>query len=94
MAPKKKRVEFKISAPEAEQVVLSGTFNQWSNRSDLMKKDSTGTWKRTKFLPQGRYEYKFIVDGAWTLDPNCPDTVRNQFGTENNSFELSGSMRT
>ena len=34
-----------------------------------MKRDKTGTWKKVKMLLQGRYEYKFIIDGEWMLDP-------------------------
>ena len=88
MAPKRKRFEFKILAPEAKQVLLSGTFNQWSESSDPMKRDKTGTWKKVKMLLQGRYEYKFIVDGEWMLDPGCGDTAPNQHGTFNNVIEV------
>ncbi|UCF30970.1 MAG: glycogen-binding domain-containing protein [bacterium] len=89
MAAKRKRVEFKILAPQAEKVLLAGTFNQWSSSTDPMRRDSTGTWKKIKLLPHGRHEYKFIVDGMWTLDPGCPDTVPNQHGTQNNLIDLS-----
>ena len=84
MKPKKKRVEFKIMVPEAKLVVLSGTFNQWSESSDPMKRDNTGMWKKVKILSQGTYEYKFIVDGEWTLGPEYDNVVRNQYGTYNN----------
>ncbi len=33
-------------------------------------------------------EYKFIVDDAWTFDPNNHDTVPNQYGTDNNAIEV------
>lgn len=84
MAEKKKRVVFKVFAPEAQKVVLAGSFNKWSQDSDAMKKDETGTWKKIKILPKGTYEYKFIVDGTWTCDPNCPDIVYDAQGSENN----------
>lgn len=84
----KRRFEFKLSAPEAKEVCLAGNFNKWSEISDPMKKDTTGTWKKTKMLPRGKYEYKFIVDGKWTLDPRCPNTAPNQYGTENNAIEI------
>ena len=88
MAAKRKRIEFKILVPEAKQVVLSGTFNQWSENSDPMKRDITGTWKKVKMLFQGTYEYKFIVDGEWTLDSECDNVVRNQHGTYNNVIDV------
>jgi len=91
MTEEKMRIEFKILAPEAKQVLLSGSFNEWSEVSDPMKKDETGTWKKIRMLPQGTYEYKFIVDGVWTFDPTCPNTVLNPFGTQNSSVILASS---
>jgi len=88
MKEKSKRVEFRIFAPQAENVHLCGSFNNWSESSDPMKKDSAGTWKKIKMLPGGTHEYKFLVDGDWTLDPECHDTTSNKFGTENNVIYL------
>ncbi|NIM97030.1 MAG: hypothetical protein GTO24_02760 [candidate division Zixibacteria bacterium] len=88
MTAKKRRVEFKIFAPKAQQILLTGSFNRWSESSDPMKRDKTGTWKKIKMLPQGKYRYKFIVDGVWTLDPNCHDTVPNQYGTQDNVIRI------
>jgi 1,4-alpha-glucan branching enzyme len=84
MSKKKKRVTFTVIAPEADQVVLSGTFNSWSEKADPMKKDETGTWRKIKVLPRGTHEYKFIVDGVWTCDPNCQDIITNSHGSDNN----------
>jgi hypothetical protein len=81
---KSKRVGFGIFAPQAENVHLCGSFNHWSESSDPMKKDSAGTWKKTKMPTEGVYEYKFLVDVECSLDPECPDATSNGFGTENN----------
>lgn len=89
MAAKNKRVEFRILAPEAVEVLLSGTFNKWSETSDPMKKDDAGVWKKIKVLPWGRHEYKFIVDGKWMLDPLCGNTAPNEHGTLNSVIHLS-----
>ena len=89
MATKNKRVEFRILAPGAGEVLLSGTFNKWSETSDPMKKDDAGVWKKVKVLPGGQHEYKFIVDGEWTLDPLCGDTVPNEHGTLNSIIRLA-----
>lgn len=88
MPQKRKRVEFTMSAPDAKQVMLAGTFNQWSENSDPMKQDRTGTWKKVKFLFHGKYEYKFIADGEWIVDPDAKSTVPNQFGTQNNVMNV------
>jgi hypothetical protein len=44
-------------------------------------------WKKIKVLPLGTHEYKFIVDGKWTLDPER-QTIPNQYGTVNNIIEV------
>ena len=38
----KRRVSFKISAPEAQEVYLSGSFNEWSYTTTALKRDATG----------------------------------------------------
>jgi 1,4-alpha-glucan branching enzyme len=88
MAVKRVRFEFKVSAPDAKEVMLAGTFNDWSRSSDPMKKDKTGTWKKIKMLPQGTHEYKYVVDGIWMLDRENPRTALNQYGTRNNVVEV------
>ena len=88
MKEKAKRIEFRIVAPQAENVYLCGSFNHWSESSDPMKKDSAGTWKKIKMLPEGTHEYKFLVDGDWRLDPECHDTTPNTFGTKNSIIQV------
>jgi hypothetical protein len=84
MGTNKERVDFQLKAPDSQQVFLAGSFNDWSTDVDPMKKNNAGIWKKSKKLPPGRYEYKFIVDGRWWLDPDCLETVSNRFGTKNN----------
>lgn len=88
MATKRKRIEFRIVAPHAHQVVLSGTFNQWSESADLMKRDENGVWKKAKMLSNGEHEYKLIIDGEWMIDPDCSDTALNDCGTLNSVIRL------
>jgi 1,4-alpha-glucan branching enzyme len=79
----KRRVSFKINAPAAEQVFLSGSFNDWRYDATPLKKDATGCWKTQVSLSPGTYEYRFVVDGAWLDDPECPLRVENPFGSQN-----------
>jgi 1,4-alpha-glucan branching enzyme len=88
MASKKNRVEFKLFAPRAKQVLLSGTFNQWSENADPMTRDESGFWRKRKMLAKDIYEYKFIIDGEWTIDPMCCNTILNRHGTLNSVIEL------
>jgi 1,4-alpha-glucan branching enzyme len=65
---------FKLSGfPKANQVILSGTFNNWRTDELLMNKVADG-WELPYILPAGNHEYKFIVDGRWILDPANPIT--------------------
>ena len=31
-------------------------------------------------VPEGRHEYKFVVDGAWLADPSATESVPDGFG--------------
>ncbi|QPM68058.1 isoamylase early set domain-containing protein [Atribacter laminatus] len=78
----KARVTFKFMAPNASQVSLVGSFNDWNPTATPLKKTLKGHWSVTLSLLQGKYEYRYLVDNQWFTDPNTPH-VFNQFGTEN-----------
>jgi len=80
----KKRISFKLNASEAHEVSIVGDFNNWNPKTHVMKKDKKGVWSKTILIPQGRYEYKYFVDGEWWLDPENNQTVQNTFGSANN----------
>lgn len=79
----KKRVTFSLTAPEASEVYLCGTFNGWDVTKHPMKKDAKGNWKAMVMLVPGTYEYKLRVDGEWVNDPTAEQLVPNEFGTTN-----------
>ena len=76
----KKRVYFKLEAPEAKEVVVAGTFNDWDTRP--LKPSKKGVWSTFMSLESGVYEYRYLVDGEWKNAPNA-ESVPNAFGTEN-----------
>jgi 1,4-alpha-glucan branching enzyme len=78
---KGKKVDFSLSAPHAESVLIAGDFNDWNPTP--MKRDKKGVWKASFSLAPGAYQYRFFVDSAWQTDPNCTDFVENPFGTFN-----------
>lgn len=78
-----KKVEFKISAPNASWVGIAGDFNGWKPDSLTAKKDKLGLWKASATVATGTYEYKFVVDGSWIVDPSCSRRTVNSFGSEN-----------
>jgi 1,4-alpha-glucan branching enzyme len=80
--PPKKRVYFKLTAPEAREVKLPGSFNNWEPDARHLKKTSNGDWRTFMALEPGVYEYRFLVDGAW-MNHSDSELVPNAFGTEN-----------
>jgi 1,4-alpha-glucan branching enzyme len=79
---------FKLYAPQAKRVSLAGTFNNWNTKTVSAKKDARGNWTAKVNLKPGRYEYKFVVDGNWTSDPNCASHAPNSFGSQNCVIEI------
>ncbi|WP_369993402.1 hypothetical protein [Winogradskyella sp.] len=64
-----KNVTFRLCKfPDAENVILSADFNDWSEHDFKMKKIN-GCWVYNQKLSGGKYHYKFIVDGKWITDP-------------------------
>lgn len=69
--------------PDAKNVILTGNFNAWNTGELFMEKVLDG-WQLYYVLGPGNYEYKFIVDGKWMIDPANPNTTGS--GEMQNSF--------
>jgi hypothetical protein len=67
---------------KAEEVLVTGTFNNW-NTHGMRMSSQNGVWLLPAYLKPGRYSYKFVVDGQWIIDPDNPYYEENQFGTGN-----------
>jgi hypothetical protein len=72
---------------DASVVVLAGSFNNW-NQSQLLFGREGGEWVCRIDLDPGVYQYKFIVDGNWLLDPSNPETAEDEAGNVNNVLEV------
>jgi len=73
--------------PDAALVVLTGSFDNWS-QSQLLFAREGDEWVCRVDLDPGVYQYKFIVDGDWLLDPSNPDTAEDEAGNVNNVIEV------
>ncbi|MGO8766308.1 MAG: glycogen-binding domain-containing protein [Limisphaerales bacterium] len=88
--PNGTEVRFVLEYPDAQVVHLCGNFNQWSPSSlRMIRRGGNGLWEKHLTLAPGRYEYKFVVDGKWTPDPNNCLEVANAFGSTNSVVEVS-----
>lgn len=85
-------VIFRIHAPEAKTVFVSGSFNSWNIVEYLLEKQDSGMWETTIGLAPGRYEYKFMVDSQWVWDANNPVKVPvpPPYGGYNSVIDIGG----
>jgi enterochelin esterase family protein len=66
-----RRVTFRLLAPKASEVTLTGEFME-GGRS--LQKDDKGVWSVTVGpLEPEIYNYNFTIDGVRTIDPNNPN---------------------
>lgn len=74
----------------AKEVYIAGDFNNWETKSHpcIRKGDK---WVAKVFLGSGKHQYKFIVDGEWTLDPDNPVTELEK-GMYLNSVIFKGNV--
>ena len=81
-------VRFVLSAPDAHDVGLAGTFNQWDAAATPLLRTGSGLWTATITLPAGEHQYAFVVDGErWVPDPAAP-AVDDGFGRRNSVLTL------
>ncbi len=82
------KIQFEYFAPQAKQVQLGGTFNNWDPAKTPLKKDREGRWKASLELPAGSYEYRYFVDSDWQNDPRTVKCIPNAFGSWNCVLEV------
>jgi enterochelin esterase-like enzyme len=84
-----RRVTFRLSAPAATEVVLTGEF---MHGSKPLEKDPTGLWSVTIGpLPPEIYNYNLTIDGIKTIDPNNYEVkTGSTAGTIQSILEIPG----
>ena len=92
--PSQVLIQFRLDAPEAQQVALAGDFTGWQAEYQLTR-SAPGVWTIVVPLQQGVHEYAFIIDGdRWTPDPLAP-AVQDGFGGTNSRIAvLAGDSRS
>ena len=85
VAPKsaKKKATFMLRTPEATEVFVAGSFNEWDPTANPLKRDEEGMWACTLLLEPGEHEYRFVVDTVWWDDPLNLVRRWTEFGCEN-----------
>lgn len=75
-----RRVRFGLFEPDAREVYVVGSFNDWNQRATPLLRDALGDWSVEIALPPGEYHYRLMVDGTWRDDPSAQQTAMNPFG--------------
>ncbi len=84
----------KPSGNSPSKVTVAGSFNGWSMDKNSMVVGADGSWTTAISLKPGRYSYKFVVDGKWTLDPDNSQTEDNGLGDKNSVLTIPGDSAT
>lgn len=78
----KGKVSFSIKCDgRVSKAAIAGDFTGW--KPTAMRKQKDGTFSVSIAVPAGRHEYKYILDGNWTHDPDVRDAVHNSYGSLN-----------
>ena len=64
------------------KVFVAGDFNNWSDTANPMIEDD-GLYEVKLFLKDGKYGYKFVVDGQWMADESAEEFIGDGFGGQN-----------
>jgi 1,4-alpha-glucan branching enzyme len=83
-------IRLEIFRPDATDVCVAGSFNEWRPQATPMIPLGDGKWVKELTLPDGRYEYRFVVDGVWLTDSNAEENIPNPFGSMNSVLTING----
>jgi len=78
---------------EADDVRIAGDFNGWvpdkGVRSLIESEGETRVWTKILRLAPGTYQYRYVVDGEWRVDPENSEAVPSTDGRRNSVLVVS-----
>jgi 1,4-alpha-glucan branching enzyme len=93
-ALEEQEVALTFYAPGARVVQVAGGFNAWSPTANPLEHEEGGEWRTRLMLKSGQYEYRFVVDGVWTEDPQAAQSAANPYGGLNSVLTVGLDDRT
>ncbi|XP_031117986.1 phosphoglucan phosphatase DSP4, amyloplastic-like [Ipomoea triloba] len=85
---KKSPITLTWNGEDCSNVEVSGLDIGWGQRVPLGFDEEQGSWTLHRKLPEGSYEYKYIVDGEWVCNSFEPITSPNKDGHVNNYVKV------
>ncbi|MCG8430933.1 MAG: AAA family ATPase [Candidatus Omnitrophica bacterium] len=86
--PKMTEVVFSVTAPDAQEIYVTGEFNNWQLDDTGRMAQDNGIWSKRMRLASGRYRYRFVIDGNWVEDSDNPLRAMNPYGTMDSLVEV------
>jgi hypothetical protein len=83
------KTEFRLKVPGwPNSIAVAGSFNGWQPLP--MNFDARRhSWVHRLALAPGEYEYKFVVDGQWLMDPQNPMSSTDASGHTNSVMRVT-----
>ena len=85
----KVKLSFNPNGEKYKTMQFAGEMNGWNPSAGNMN-HVEGIWQAEILLNPGVYQYQFVVDGNWKLDPNNPDSIDNNIGGFNSLLTIGG----
>jgi len=81
------KVTFTITAKEASNAAVVGSFNDWNAQSSPLKKLKNGSFKGTIDLEaNASHEFKYLIDGAFVNEAEADGYAWNDYAGGENSL--------
>ncbi len=78
-------VTFNIKT-DADEVFISGSWNNWDKEKMKRKKD--GSFYMRKSMPLNKvYEFGYVADGKWINDETC-ESINTPFNSKNSLIKI------
>ncbi|MBC8316777.1 MAG: AAA family ATPase [Desulfobulbaceae bacterium] len=83
------KILFSLQAPADSQVQIAGDFNGWTPENlHFVTGEGGAFWQKSLTLAAGEYQYKYLVNGNWTQDPENLGMVDDPFGDKNSVISV------
>ena len=84
-----REVIFTLTAPAHAAVQIAGDFNNWMPESlEFAESQGAQVWHKAICLKPGSYEYKYVIDGRWAVDPHNSRVVDDPYGGVNSQLNV------
>jgi cyclomaltodextrinase / maltogenic alpha-amylase / neopullulanase len=90
---RKQRVVFSLDGAGKpwSKVQVAGEINSWNPGMGELQRVGD-KWQTTFILNPGAYQYQYVTDGTWGLDPGNSNTVSNGIGGFNSEVVVGGAQ--